>query len=72
VLSKVVAISSSKDDDQKSDIKEASDLKLLGGLEDEVEIDGIERDDAIASPIKGKKRLTSAACFNISKFIAYL
>jgi hypothetical protein len=71
-LSKVVAISSSKDDDQKPDIKKASDFELPGGLEDEVEIDGIEREAAIASPIKRKKRLTSAACFDISILIVYL
>jgi hypothetical protein len=60
------------DDGPKPDIKEASDFELLGGLEDEVEIDGVERDAAITSPIKGKKRLTSAACFNIPILIVYL
>jgi hypothetical protein len=75
-LSKVIAISSSsKDGDQKPVINkdvEESDFELIGGLKDEVEISGVERDAAIASPLKGKKRLTSTACFSISISITRL
>jgi hypothetical protein len=38
------------------------------GLEDEDETKGQERDVAIASPIKGRKRLTSSVCSTISIF----
>jgi hypothetical protein len=59
----VVAISSSsKDDDQKQTVNKESNFDPIGGLKDEVEISGVERDAAIASPLKGKKRLTSTAC----------
>jgi len=34
-----------------------------GGLEDEDEISGLERDVAVASPIKGKTRLTSMVLY---------
>ncbi len=34
-----------------------------GGLEDEDEISGLERDVAVASPIKGKTRLTSTVLY---------
>lgn len=72
-LSKVITItSSSKDVDQEPVIEEESGFELIGGLKDEVEIDGVERDAAIVSPLKGKKRLTSVACFNISISITHL
>lgn len=62
-LSNIVAISLSlKGSDQKPVTKE----EFIRGLKDEIEIDGVERDAAIASPLKGKKRLMSTACFNIS------
>jgi hypothetical protein len=35
----------------------------MGGISDEDEIHGLERDFAIKSPLKGKKRLTSEVCF---------
>ena len=34
-----------------------------GGLEDEDEISGLKRDVAVASPIKGKTRLTSMVLY---------
>lgn len=62
-LSNIVAIlSSSKGSNQKPVTKEES----IRGLKDEIEIDGVKQDAAIASPLKGKKRLTSMAYFNIS------
>jgi hypothetical protein len=44
----------------KADPSVSDDDALVGGFEDEDETKGEERDAAIASPIKGKARLTNA------------
>jgi hypothetical protein len=36
----------------------------MGGISDNEEVDGPEREFAVKSPLKGKKRLTSAVRFN--------
>jgi hypothetical protein len=57
----VVITTDHKDDhDSTKQVDVASDADWQGGLEDEDETHGEERDAAALSPIKGKVRLTSA------------
>lgn len=63
-LSDVITIVSSSKVPSKVSQKPVAEEPASGGLVDYDEINGVEREAAVTSPKKGKKRVTSTVRFN--------